>query len=528
MRRDIPSELDIALGHEWRNDLKQIAVYYTVTNNGSSTYSVSGNRLRIAVAEELISWPWRPGSTSITDFEYVMKKFVTSVGGRNVPSLAAGESWSDTLVINTPANVYSYKEIAAVAWIQNDNTRNVVNAQISHPVEIPGEYFDFEAVNASNPGGIVCDSEVTPQLRLLNSGTMPVNSVKVQAEVNGEIVQTIDWTGELLGGDEQLLTFDNVAVDQGGYVQVGFNTSDVNAGAVAFDVDRFNGFPKDADVAFFLSDATIDEGFESVGFDDEGIFIVESPYRNAFINVVPNSFDPPRNRGYQGFSRNSVFVDFYDWNPAEVDPVAYMSTGEVDLTKYLDPKLEFGRSAAQFGGSQDELAVEISSDCGASWTRIWSAKGEDLATTSRKATRFIPSQRNEWALTTIDLIDHINIPNASLRFVAITDRGNSLFLDNIRVSGMLVSNQEYLLEDVSVFPNPAYDQLTIQLSLETKEDVKVQLIDVTGKIASEQYYGSNTGFNTFNVHTNGLQTGLYLVQVTAGKYHAIHKVQIIK
>jgi hypothetical protein len=68
------------------------------------------------------------------------------------------------------------------------------------------------------------------------------------------------------------------------------------------------------------------------------------------------------------------------------------------------------------------------------------------------------------------------------------------------------------LEELEVYPNPAVEEITIQLSSNAKNPLNAVLIDATGKQINTFSIGN--GLNTFTVAH--LEKGLYFIQITEG------------
>lgn len=66
------------------------------------------------------------------------------------------------------------------------------------------------------------------------------------------------------------------------------------------------------------------------------------------------------------------------------------------------------------------------------------------------------------------------------------------------------------------FPNPAYSNLNIELSLKQAEMISMQMIDVTGKVVREIVYNElSAGNHSFMIQTDALSNGVYFIRVAA-------------
>jgi len=68
------------------------------------------------------------------------------------------------------------------------------------------------------------------------------------------------------------------------------------------------------------------------------------------------------------------------------------------------------------------------------------------------------------------------------------------------------------LSQIRITPNPVNDQTMLYYSLETNEDIHIQIVDITGKIV-QQYTRDFNDTNEMNLNVNNLQSGFYFVQL---------------
>jgi hypothetical protein len=78
--------------------------------------------------------------------------------------------------------------------------------------------------------------------------------------------------------------------------------------------------------------------------------------------------------------------------------------------------------------------------------------------------------------------------------------------------------------DISVFPNPAHDIVVIQLNTLNKEDVKVELLDATGRLVKAVTMYQGTTISYFD--TKELANGVYAVKIIKGDEAITRKVVV--
>ena len=140
--------------------------------------------------------------------------------------------------------------------------------------------------------------------------------------------------------------------------------------------------------------------------------------------------------GAAGTLTTAIFMNNY----------VYETTGEedallvipVNLEGASNPLLSFDVAYAYYNDTWfDGLRVEISTDCGATFTETVYEKFKDqLATAGAQTDVFTPNNANQWRKEAIDLTDYIG-NKIVVKFVCINGYGNSLYLDNINILNLL-------------------------------------------------------------------------------------------
>lgn len=89
------------------------------------------------------------------------------------------------------------------------------------------------------------------------------------------------------------------------------------------------------------------------------------------------------------------------------------------------------------------------------------------------------------------------------------------------------NNLPNAIENVSVFPNPASDNISVELNLKTNSEVTINLLDLSGRIvkviAKEMYSAGSSKINSSLV---GISAGNYSLQIISEGKSIIKKVNI--
>jgi hypothetical protein len=151
-----------------------------------------------------------------------------------------------------------------------------------------------------------------------------------------------------------------------------------------------------------------------------------------------------------------------------------------------DLGISFDVAYAQYSdGYTDTLAVVYSTDCGETWTELWSLGGDDLSTAPDNTGYYVPSA-TEWASYGTNLPGGVFFEDVIIAFENRGHYGNVIYVDNINVfTNFSVDETSSSSAAMTVFPNPASTQLRISASSLHGGNYRVQLFDLTGKLVSE-------------------------------------------
>jgi len=87
-----------------------------------------------------------------------------------------------------------------------------------------------------------------------------------------------------------------------------------------------------------------------------------------------------------------------------------------------------------------------------------------------------------------------------------------------------LSETEFEQLDITVFPNPASDLIAVQINGLVKENMTVELLDITGKLVQQSNINAGQTIAHFDVET--VYAGTYLVRIRSSQASATHKIVI--
>jgi hypothetical protein len=192
-------------------------------------------------------------------------------------------------------------------------------------------------------------------------------------------------------------------------------------------------------------------------------------------------------------------------------------TQNYNLTTLSNPELKFDVAYAKRTPSiNDSLKVDISLDCGDTWTTIYSKGGSSLKTTNTyyAGTSFVPTA-TQWRTDIVSLAAFASQTAVMLRFRDISAKGNNIYLDNINIdipAGL--NDHQFSATDVSIVPNPVKDIsiLTVNQLLNNKGDYQLQIFNVLGEKV-KTILPSTTSTLTFEIKKADFNTGIYIYKI---------------
>ncbi|MBL4586738.1 MAG: choice-of-anchor J domain-containing protein, partial [Flavobacteriales bacterium] len=185
-----------------------------------------------------------------------------------------------------------------------------------------------------------------------------------------------------------------------------------------------------------------------------------------------------------------------------------------------DAKMTFRMAhAKRTSDGNERLRVQVSKNCGESWTLRYSKSGNSLSTNggNNVTSTFVPNQ-NDWREETVSLSSMAGEQRVLIRFEARSDNQNYLYLDDINI-GSNISNvgikDAEALSSVNVFPNPISGLSYLEISATESADVEIDLTNVIGQTMGTKKILLTNGLNRILVSDiyNVTDGGIYFITV---------------
>jgi hypothetical protein len=514
--------------HSWNNG--DITVDVDVTNTSTSSAS-SMDKIYVSMIEDHITFATAPGSNGETDFYYVNREFYNAssgatgaTSGASLGAIAAGATTSFTFTIagaNIPSYIRDLNQLSFVAFVQNNSSKAIDQAAKSVSGNVPG-LLDVSAVANSTVGAGLCDLNLTPSVDFTNNGSMAVTTVTAEYSINGgtAVSQTYN-TAPIAQGATVSINFPATTLASGTST-VDYSITDINSGGTFSAGPTNMGTETYAKLNASGTAAPMVEGMESAplisgtGYSrtlTTGIFEAGTITENLFSILDGPTYNYGTIGGF-GNSNRSIRFRFFSIASGSMA----LTMQKVNLTTLST--LTFATNYRQYdASSNDALQVEVSVDCGATWTSVFSESGSTLAHGSASSTAsYTPDGSSAgWYSNSVDLSTYDNTNDVIVRFTGTSNYGNNLFLDDINIFNDAVSVAELDFEEnnVQIYPNPVNNRMTVNFT-SNSSNANIVIINVQGQTVKEITNNTVKGENSVEINTTDLPTGIYTLSIFSG------------
>lgn len=370
------------------------------------------------------TFPWQPNTCTRPD----------GVGGASVTN-TNGDMFMNYMDYTDDAtmNMFTQQQCVRMLAVVSNPPWNVL-ASSNGCTPVTSLDASISSVIVPVNGSSTCNNSVTPKITLSNTGSTTITSAKILYKMDALVTQTLNWSGSLASGTSTVLTLNtysgltNASHTFSATVTSPNNGTDGNsANNTLISTFTVITAPVGATLPFT-------ERFDAVTFPPTG-------WLKTSANVASSSATWTRTTNTTGIpvvpttSACALMDNFFN---------------SVDLTGQLDAlrtpalslvganssaRVVFDRSHRMYGPSNiDSLNIYISTDCGGTWTRLYTKGGAQLATVAGNfTTAFTPTVNSQWARDSVSLSAYVGQPSVYLKFESRSGWGNNLYLDNINV-----------------------------------------------------------------------------------------------
>jgi hypothetical protein len=524
---DMNAPFTVALSHSFHPAYDSAVVTMTITATRAYTAS-STLKAQIALEEAAIHLTAPTGTNGVKDFYNVCRAMIPAGTGGGFggppgsPGTTLPATWvnGQTLTISyttaVPNTIYNKGQICFAGFVQDSASRQVEQAGFSVPQPI---LYDASITLLTGLPFLTCATSVTPVVTLFDRGSDTLTSCQISCQLDATTPIQFPWTGSIAPGASLVVTLPPL--------------TGIAAGAHVLIVKPVspNGM----------------YGVNTTNNSQTGNFTVEAaaiiaPLMEPFNGGGPGTFPPAgwnilnpdndatwrHNNTAGNLAAGSAEIRFPQSLAGRVD---YFYTVNTDLSSKPTALLSFAVAHAQAKTESDSLLIEVTTDCGTTWHKVYAKGGASLATSPKDSTQtYMPASAADWRIDTVNMNAYGGHTNVILRFKAVSAAGNNLFLDDVNLSNDALGIQENTeINQLSLYPNPFSDITHIDFTLTRTETVKIEVTNMLGEVVNRiQTTTYQAGQNRLVLNGAMLPEGLYLVNLTAGSFRESRKISILR
>ena len=206
----------------------------------------------------------------------------------------------------------------------------------------------------------------------------------------------------------------------------------------------------------------------------------------------------------------------------KLDPLTMQGTAGLPFTQQ-PVRLTGSWQHMIYGSSQGSILVKLTK-----WNTITSSR--DLVATGSVT---LSGMAMSWATFTVNLAYSSAVTPDSCMIVlkasgATPTNNDYLWVDNLAFTGSVtginaLENHSFVS---SVFPNPATENITVNLNVKKAAQLSFKLIDLTGKVVKEIELGEVFGNYKSTINITDLVKGFYFLKINSGNDTEIKKIMI--
>ena len=369
---------------------------------------------------------------------------------------------------------------------------------------------------------IYCEKRAFPiSVTVANLGTEDINSIRIQYTVNNGGVVDFNKTIEIPVGGVEEINMSNLNLF--GVNTIDINLVEVNGGQDAIRAN--NTISLEVTIPEFGTLPLI-ERFSSAIFEQDG-WTIDNPDSDVFVWLRSEEYGaPPSGRGCLFFDN---FSGEEENNPRNTND--HIDTPTFDFTNNSTVSFSFDRAYAQYDDELfDGLRISYSIDCGINWSPFWFKDGAALATNPLNVDSgepFLPTA-SDWITENIDLSAAL-VGQAAVQF-RITNQsgwGQLLWIDNIKVEGIVSINTFPLSNQFNIAPNPSTNgKFTLNTIKADGKNYQLNVFNVTGKhIYSHQLTANQS---PYQLNLQEMPNGIYMLRLSNQEKIYVSKIIVAK
>jgi len=519
----VPSPFTLSASHSFSSDYDSIFITINITAAQAFT-SANALKAHVAIVERNIHFTSAPGSNGETDFSWVMRRMLPSDQGTNLGTAwTNGQTQTITLASPLPWYLRNVNQIGVVTFIQQSNsTKTVHQAAYSAPLApVPATNDASIIAIGSLPANSCNPVNATVTIRNLGTATLTSANIMYQYDVASNwyynLANSYQWTGSLSTGSSAVVNLPSATLTGNGSHTLTAIAKSPNG---AVDINPYNGY-KASTTPFFV--------FPSVGTSTpvvEGFQATTFPPADWTLNNPDNSaYKWIRYSAAGGFGNTSACarMNFFGSTNGQADEL-FLPAADFQLA-LSGSFLTFSVAYVQKTAENDRLQIQVSTNCGQTWTTAYDKSGSALSTHAPySASAWVPAPA-DWRTDTVYLDNYLGNNNVLIKFKATSNAGNNLYVDDVNLQFVTGIDALSSSSSFDVYPNPTHGILN--MNLDGSPNVLISVYNSIGeRVMIRELKNAISG--PYSLNLSELSAGNYVVRLVNGKNNSVHKITLNK
>jgi uncharacterized protein YceK len=461
--------------------------------------------------------------------------------------ILAGDSVVYTFTEKVPSYIYNKLQLGVAAFVQDmglpRTSQSVIQAVFATSPNVTDEVM---VDNSTYPtGAAVCNESFTPTVQITNNGTTTLTSATVSYAIGSAPQVSQNWTGSLAAGQSTTVTFPATNLPDNTYGNAEYYLSNLNGGAI-IDYNDANNTPESSFLISLPATAVMDtlsENFDEsndayIGSVLTPISLNSTDPSDAFGFIIDESYIYNYIAGSASYMSSTSAVGGYSLSDASFTFALYYTAGtgqtdglifdKVNRLGYENSNLVFQHAYAGYGASADALNVLASTDCGQTWTTIWTKTGSALATSPdvNPADKIFVPTASQWVTDTLNVSAFNNKSDVIIQFQGVANGGNAIYIDNInwaQGNPLAVQNISNVTSS-TVYPNPANGTVSLGLELSSADNFDITLVNTLGQtVKTVSTVELTAGNHNMDVNISDLSAGVYNFVIKSGNQSMVKR-----
>ncbi len=371
--------------------------------------------------------------------------------------------------------------------------------------------LDTKQENASTllinqPSEALCTPDFTPQVTIANFGFDTLKTLTINYQVDDGSIGTFNYTGSIARCNSQTVTINTITSSPGEHLLTIFSS---NPNGIADQYPANDTTKKIIKISPVLN-APVSEGFETTTF----------PPTNWNIQNPDGATTWQRSTSAAKTGSASMVIQYFNSSAFNTEDRFYSPIIKYDASVdsfFVSYDYAYSQGVTYPGSTNmplDTFELQITQDCGQTFTTIWKKWGADLQTIGDPnlpvGVAFTPTN-NQWKHVNFYLNPVIGNKDFQVYFTAKGNGQNNLYVDNVNVYTKILpkrlKDQGYLL-----YPNPFRNSFIIRNYQVPVTFQSVNIYNSVGQLIYTKNF-NGTGYTEMPVDMSSFAAGMYIVKL---------------